>query len=76
MYTWHKLEEVQFKGELSKVGVQFMYMMVLLLVMLKGKLLLSWMPWDIRSDVMQVLGKKLEGLITSRWIEGLMAVMG
>lgn len=67
---------MQFKGELSKVGVQFMYMMVLLLVMLKGKLSLSRMPWDIRSDVMQVLGKRLEGLITSRWLEGLMAVMG
>lgn len=53
-----------------------MYMMVLLLVMLKGKLSLSRMPWDIRSDVMQVLGKRLEGLITSRWLEGLMAVMG
>lgn len=76
MYTWHKLEEVQFKGELSKLAVQFMYMIVLLLVMLKGKLSLSRMPWDIRSDVMQVLGNRLEGLITSRWIEGLIAEMG
>jgi cyanate lyase len=51
-------------------------MMVLLLVTLKGRLLFSWTPWWAISEVMQVFGRKLEGVITNRWAEGLMDAIG
>ena len=43
-YTWHKLADVQFSGDWSRVSVQLRYKIVLLLVILKGSELLSWIP--------------------------------
>ena len=75
-YEWHRLAAEQFKGEFRSVVVQLRYMMVLLLVMLKGREPFIWMPRVERSSVTQVLGRKLEGWITNRWVSGVMAVIG
>ena len=66
MNSWHNPDDEQFNGELRIELVQFKNMTVLLLVTLKGRLLLSWTPSNGRSVVMQVLGTKFAGSITSR----------
>ena len=76
MYTWQRLEEEQLIGVPSMKLVQFINMIVLPLVMLKGRLSSSCTPSWTRSDVTQVLGKRGEGLITSCWIDELMDVIG
>ncbi len=75
-YTWHRLVDVQFNGERSKLSVQLKYKIVLLLVTLKGSELLSWTPWWIISDATHVvLEINVAGLITSSCVEGLTDVM-
>lgn len=76
-YTWHKLADVQFSGDWSRVSVQLRSKIVLLLVMLKGSELLSWIPSWTMSEVTHVsLDDNVAGLITSRWLVGLTEVMG
>lgn len=50
--------------------------MVLELVMLKGRLLLSWIPWWILSVEVHVLGMSGAGWMTNRWVRGLMDSIG
>jgi hypothetical protein len=64
--VWQRLAEEQLSGDRRRLSEQLRYMMVLLLVTLKGSESLSWMPWWTISDVTQVLDWKLEGLITNR----------
>lgn len=75
MKLWQRLVDEQFNGELRSVVVQLRYMMVLLLVILKGRELFIWIPMVEISDVTQVLGTKLEGWMTNRWMSGVMVVM-
>lgn len=75
-YTWHRLAEEQLSGERRRVSEQLRYMMVLLLVTLKGSEELSWMPWWEISDVTQVEGSNREGAMTRRWVEAEMDVIG
>jgi hypothetical protein len=74
--VWQRLVEVQLSGEERRRVVQLRYMMVLLLVMLKGREEFIWMPRVERSCVTQVLGRKGEGWMTKRWIWGEMDVIG
>lgn len=71
---WQRLVDVQFKGDLRRESEQLRYMIVLLLVTLKGKDELSWTPSVERSAVTQVLLllMKLAGRITKRWVSGVM----
>lgn len=75
-YVWHRLAEEQLRGELRRVSEQLRYKMVLLLVTLKGRELLSWIPWWEKSSVTQVEGSKREGAMTRRWDEAEMDVIG
>lgn len=75
MKLWQRLVDEQFNGELRSVVVQLRYMMVLLLVILKGRELFIWIPMVEISDVTQVLATKLEGWMTNRWMSGVMVVM-
>lgn len=66
IYTWQRLLEVQLSGDPRREGVQLRYRMVLSPVMLNGAVGLSWTPVVEISSVTQVLGRKLDGRITSR----------
>ncbi|PON37360.1 hypothetical protein PanWU01x14_320810 [Parasponia andersonii] len=75
-YAWHRLAAEQLSGELRRVWEQLRYRMVLLLVTLKGREGLSWIPWWEISDVTQVEGSRREGAMTRRWVEAEMEVIG
>lgn len=50
--------------------------MVFELVMLKGRVLLSWIPWWTLSVEVHVLGMSGAGWIMKRWVRGLMDSIG
>ncbi|PQQ08528.1 hypothetical protein Pyn_06311 [Prunus yedoensis var. nudiflora] len=56
-------------------SVQFKSKTVLLLVMLKGRLGSSRMPWPWKSLDRQVFRARLAGRIVIRWVSGLMDVL-